>query len=304
MRRLLALTLLLVAGVARAEDLERTLPIDGRTRSYLLHVPELQGRTELPLVVVLHGSGGDAWLIRDLTDFSEEADWHDFAVVYPNGSPRGPRPPTLDFSGRRYLSWNAGACCGWPSEQGVDDVGFVRAVVEDVARQLPLDRARIYAAGQSNGGMLAYRLACEASDLFAAVGVVSGALAVSPCAPREPVAVIQLHGLADEIVPAAGGRGQTPAASDWIYPPTVQTLALWRALDGCEPRPDDTHRDGVQVRRYLGCRAGTQVTGMLIQDGKHAWFGAGRNSLLFPEGREVVATATLWHFFATHPKQR
>ncbi|HTO53619.1 MAG TPA: PHB depolymerase family esterase [Myxococcota bacterium] len=301
MSRLLLLTLLSVATVAGADDLERPLELGGRTRSYLLHLPAVSAEGALPLVVVLHGAGGDAWLIRDQTSFSEEADWHGFAVAYPNGS-RGPNAPGLDFGGRRYLSWNAGACCGWPREQGVDDVGFVRAVVEDVARALPIDRRRVYAAGLSNGGMLAFRLACEASDLFAAVGVVSGALAAPSCAPGAPVSVIQIHGTADEIVPVGGGPGQTLTPAGWVYPSTDAGLERWRELDGCDRLPDDSYRDGVRVRRYLGCRDGAEVRSYVIEDGKHAWFGSGKNALLFPESKEVVATATLWSFFAGHPK--
>ena len=301
---LLALALALaLAGTAAAGDVERRLTVDGRERSYLLHLPPTSGSGEpLPLVVVLHGGAGNAWAIRKQTGFCEEADWRGFAVAYPNGSHSAVASVML-LGQAKFLVWNGGSCCGWATEHAVDDVGFVRALVEDVARQLPIDRKRVFAAGISNGGMMSYRLACEASDVFAAVGVVSGALVSPGCAPRKPVSVIHIHGTADTYVPLRGGPGRfTPPGYE--YPPTASAIAFWRAADGCDSAPSlSSPAAGVRLTRYQGCRGGAAVDYYELEGGGHSWPGGDRLSLILPPvSHAIAATPVLWEFFATHPK--
>jgi polyhydroxybutyrate depolymerase len=292
--------LLALAAPVRAQDLERRLTVEGRERGYLLHAPAFPAEDMLPLVVVLHGAGQDARVIRAQTGFSDEADLRGFAVAYPYGS-RAQIPPAWTFGDRQYLVWNAGACCGYARDAEIDDVTFVRTVVEDAARELPIDRDRIYAAGLSNGGMLAQRLACEASDLFAAVGVVSGAMAVSRCAPTLPVSVVQMHGTADVIVPYAGGAGRTLTPPGWAYPSARSAATLWAGINACDPRPI-VSRVGKEDRldRYVACRGGTEVADYEIHDGKHTWFG-GSQSWWKPA--RLSATRVLWDFFASHPRE-
>jgi polyhydroxybutyrate depolymerase len=256
----------------------------------------------LPLVVVLHGGGGNAWVTRTQTAFSEEADWRGFAVAYPNGS-HGAVASLFSLGKAKFLVWNAGSCCGWASENGIDDVAFVRAVVADVARELPIDRKRVFATGISNGGMMSYRLACEASDVFAAVGVVSGALVSPDCAPKEPVSVIHFHGTDDSYVPLGGGPGRlTPPGFE--YPPTASAIAFWRAADACDPMPSvSAPRPGVRLAHYAGCREGSAVDYYELDGGKHSWPGGERLSLLLPSASQAIAaTPLIWEFFATHPK--
>jgi polyhydroxybutyrate depolymerase len=291
------------AGALRAEDGElRTIRVAGVERSYVLHLPPTgSSGGPLALVLVLHGAGGNARVIEQQTGFSDEADWRGFAVAYPNGTAdEGAEAPS---PGRpRLRVWNAGHCCGIASEREIDDVGFLRALVEEIARELPIDRRRVYAAGLSNGGMMAYRLACEASDSFAAVGVVSGAL-VTPCAPSEPVSVIHFHGTGDHIVPILGGPGW-PFRRGFSYPPAETALELWREADGCSGAPQNASPSpGVDLRRYAACTAGTGIDYYVLEGGKHAWPGGdGRSSLLWPIAKPLAATPVIWEFFASHPK--
>ena len=104
----------------------------------------------------------------------------------------------------------AGACCGPAAEDGVDDVGFIKAMVARLTRALPLDEERIYVAGMSNGGVLAYALACRTS-LLAAIGVVAGTQ-VGRCDEPRPMSVLHVHGLADTMVRFDGGPAVVPGA--------------------------------------------------------------------------------------------
>src|SRR5205085_12472741 len=125
-------------------------------RSYVVHVPVAQGA--LPVVINLHGGGSNAESQQRYSGMDAVADREHFIVVYPNGTGRG-----------RFLVWNAGTCCGRAPMQHIDDVGFIRAVIGDLANRTPIDRHRIYATGLSNGSMMTYRLAAEAPDLVAAI---------------------------------------------------------------------------------------------------------------------------------------
>ncbi|MFI5316653.1 MAG: alpha/beta hydrolase family esterase [Myxococcota bacterium] len=299
----LCLGLTLLASPACASDQLHTISVAGVERSYVLHVPPpAVSGAPLPLVLVLHGAGGNGRIIAQQSGFSEEADWRGFVAVYPNGS-HGAVASAFAFGQPRFLVWNAGLCCGWAAEQRIDDVGFMRALVAEVSRRVAIDPRRVYAAGMSNGGMMAYRLACEASDVFAAVAVVSGALVAPGCAPSQPVSVIHFHGTADDIVPIEGGRGiLTPPGRG--YPSAESAIAFWRAANGCDPAArDSAPRSGVRRTRYTGCHEGSGVDYFVIDGGKHAWPGGDRISVILPPVSPAIsATPAIWEFLASHPK--
>jgi polyhydroxybutyrate depolymerase len=291
-----------ICASASAADLVRTIKVDGVERTYRLHVPPGKPAQPMALVMVLHGGGGSGATTDKHTHFSAEADKQHFIVAYPDGS--GRTRPFLNAVGRgEFLTWNAGDCCAYAMDHRVDDVAFLRAMVAAIARELPVDPRRVYAAGISNGGMMSYRLACEASDLVAAVGVVSGVVVTRPCAPASPVAVIHIHGSADQNVPLAGGVGPK-ARTRTNYPPVQSSIDLWAGADGCAAPAASEPAPGVTLRDYRGCRAGTEVAYYLIAGGGHAWPGGTQMaSFLDKPSTAIAATPTIWEFFAAHPKQ-
>ena len=167
-----------VTLVAAAETLEpgpgdhtRTLVHDGRQRSYLVHLPtNYHGSRPLPVVLLFHGGGSNARQFLRFTGFNATADQHGFIAVYPNGTGK-------TNQGYEILGWNGG-----PRQPGgtnseisrVDDVGFTRALLDDLARIARIDEKRVYAAGMSMGAIMAYRLASELSDQIAAIAAVAG----------------------------------------------------------------------------------------------------------------------------------
>src|SRR5579859_1407501 len=177
MRAFLCFTLvsaaLALTGPAWADDEAHSLDFSGLKRSYLLHLPAKAPAGPVPLVVVLHGGGGTAEGAVKMTGFDAEADASGFIAVYPNGTDKD-RPMRVMLGKRGFLTWNAGSCCGYAQQKNIDDVGFIRAVVGDVEKQHAVDPKQVYATGISNGGMMSYRLACKASELFAAIGPVAG----------------------------------------------------------------------------------------------------------------------------------
>src|SRR5258706_11620265 len=184
---------------ASSENTIYTIKFNHQERTYILHIPtSYNGTIATPLVLSLHGGGGNAESEMILTNFNPLADEKGFIVVYPNGNGR------LED---KLLTWNGGTCCGYAATNNIDDVGFVRAVVAELESAYNIDPNRIYSTGLSNCAIISYRLACEESDLFAAIGPVSCSQNISPCEPQEPVSIIHFHGTADQHVPYNGGVG-------------------------------------------------------------------------------------------------
>ena len=257
---------------------QRTLMVKGLSRTYLLHVPPgLDSLRPVPVVLAFHGYSGNGSSFRDVTGFDDIADNNGFLVVYPEGA------------GGDH-SWNASGCCAGAMMSKVDDIAFVRQLLSDLGAIANIDPKRIYAAGHSNGAMFVYRLACEMSYTFAAVAPVSGPLFYSPCQPSQPVSVMHVHGLADSIVPYAGGV--LSSVPGLIFPSVEQGIAAWVQLDGCTGEAQVEKQGIVTHTVHVSCRAGTAVESYTIDGLEHSW----AQPDIWPTSKMI------WGFFAAHPK--
>jgi polyhydroxybutyrate depolymerase len=274
---------------------------DGLDRSYLVTVPSQarEGR-RFPVVLNFHGGGSDAAAQRRYTRMDELAQQEGFVAVYPNG--------TGTFS--HFLTWNAGTCCGYAQEHNVDDVGFALAVLDDLARRLPIDSRRVYATGISNGGMMAYRLAVEASRRIAAIAPVAGGMVVTSFRPTRPVPVMHFHSVDDPRAPFEGGPGFN---SGIVHPSIESVIAGWARFDGCAPVPRVAarrHAAGQTATelRYGGCRSAAEVVLWKLTGAGHVWPGGRDTALtrarLGPGTTVVDANAQMWRFFRRHPLPR
>jgi polyhydroxybutyrate depolymerase len=243
-----------------------TIGVGGRDRVYRLHKP-----SGLPasasVVVVLHGGFGSAEQAERSYGWDQLADSAKFVAVYPDGV-------------KRAWNVNGGGCCGRPAQENIDDVGFISAVVANVAKNIGIDASRVYATGMSNGGIMSYTLACN-TTLFAAIGPVAGTQ-LDPCRSPHPVSVMAVHGTADPMIPYGGGPGHGFAHING--PPVPELNALWRKVDQCQAPTEST--DGQVTTSTAGCAEGRGVALITVADGGHHW----------PD----FATAKLWEFFAGH----
>ncbi len=238
-------------AATRALTEQRSLSVGGVERTYRVYVPTaLDPASPAPLLLWLHGAPGTSEGAEQRTGLNDQADQFRFIVAYPQGLPAA------------NSWWNTGQCCG-----AGEDVAFILQIIDVLAKEYRLDAARVYVAGSSAGGMMAYRLACEAADRLAAVASISGAVTVADCRPARPVSILALHGTVDEQVPYDGGvvRGVVPSIN---IKSVVQTNADWRALNGCPP--PTVEKSGAVTRTTASpCRSGTEVTLYTVRDGQH-----------------------------------
>lgn len=246
---------------------DHALDFGGLDRSYRLYIPDGLP-TSAPLVVMLHGGFGSAQQAERAYGWDQLADSAKFVVVYPDGEGR---------------AWNTnGGCCGRPGRQGVDDVGFISAVVDDVSANVGIDANRAYATGISNGGMMSYALACN-TGMFAAIGPDS-ATQLDPCAAPHPTSVMHIHGTADRLIRYDGEPGVGVARIDG--PPVPDLNGFWRDVDHCAP--SSTTIDGPVTTSTADCPDNRSVVLTTVAGGGHEW--------------PSFATAALWQFFAAHPR--
>jgi polyhydroxybutyrate depolymerase len=278
-------------------DHTRKLEIDGRERSYLVHVHEgspAGGLVYWPVVLAFHGSGTNARLMQHFSGLSDKADAAGFVVVYPNG--------TGHIGSAR--TFNAGNCCGHALKTGVDDVGFTAAILDDLAAALPVDTKRVYATGMSNGAMMTYRLAAELSERIAAIAPVAGPLGLAEIHPRLPVPVCHFHGDHDAYAPYQGGIGPL-SISKTNFLSVDFSIRSWVQANGCDSEPLTEAlpcpiEDGTSITRqtYSGGIGGSEVILYTIHGGGHTW--PGREPIfpkLGPWTRNLIANDVLWDFF-------
>jgi len=282
-----------------AGDWVRRIQVGGRERSYIVHVPPgyVPGRA-MPAVLFFHGGGGTATRARNFQGWDDLANRRGFITVYPDGTGK---------FGRMLHTWNAGSCCGWAMDHRIDDVGFVRAMLDDLGRLFCIDARRVYASGFSNGALMCYRLGCELSDRIAAIGPVSGTLGVDACRLSRPVSVIHFHGTKDTYEPYIGGEGRAFPGSrrKHTYRSVSDTVTTWKRLIGAPPRPTSTSTRGAATCDvYGGGPGGSEVVLWTLKGGGHTWPGGGRMPGQWTLGqinKDVSATELIWDFFERHP---
>ena len=217
---------------------------------------------KLPLIVLLHGYGADGPSQDHVMGLAALVDTERFIEIAPDG--------TMDSAPNHF--WNAtDTCCNFENSK-VDDVGYLRSLVHDIDSAVGVDLTRVYAVGHSNGGSMAMRLACDASDVFAAVVSVAGPgfEDASKCAPTRAVSVRHMHGTRDGLVPYGGGPipplgGHHPKGT---FPSATAIASMWSSLEGCGADgeeigdldlDDAVPGDESHVRRFPHCKGGAVV---------------------------------------------
>lgn len=258
-------------------------------RPYEKRVPQSydpQKRT--PLVVLLHGFGANGITQSLYFGLGDILDREGFLYAYPDG--------TTNSAGKQF--WNATELCCDFENTAVDDVAYIAAVIADMKAHYNVDPGRVYLIGHSNGGFMSHRFACDRADLVAGIVSLAGATWKDPgrCQPKEPVAVLQVHGDQDDAVPYGGAmRGGL------MLPSAEETVASWAGKNGCQAGLDksppsldlEANLDGAEttVARHPGCRSGSAAELWTIKGGGHT------PSFLRPGWAQAI-----WGFLKAHSK--
>jgi polyhydroxybutyrate depolymerase len=264
----------------KGSDVSGKIESGGLERTYLLHLPPASTRlTPTPIVVALHGWPMTKEGMADITHLSAVADEHGFAVVFPQGYGN---------------SWSVPGGLPTPAQKaGIDDVAFVRSLLDSIGPDYQVDASRAIATGISNGGHLAETLGCALADRLLGIVPVAAPLrgTAANCVPSRAVSVLEIVGSDD----------QDPST----FP---KALGLWASADQCphgaasSSLPDVAHdQTTVTIASFTGCRDGTEVTGYLVNGGGHAWPGGKPvGGDLGITSRQFDASELIWAFLSRH----
>ena len=187
----------------------------------------------------------------------------------------------------------------------MNDVDFIRTLIDEISEEHPVNRNRIYATGMSNGGMMTHRLGIELSDRFAAIAPVVATVFGDESEPQAPVSAVMLNGMLDKSVPYRGGPtgGRFPRAWDGMpAKPASEQAKFWANANGCLDMPHQAIKERHVLTQYR-CPAGKAVKIYLIKDNGHAWPGGQQGSRMGDKpSSALIGTDIIWTFFEAHPK--
>jgi len=291
------------------------LTFDGLHRDYRIHVPPAAASGKpLPLVLNLAGATQNGQIQEILSEMDPNADLNGYLVVYPDGT-RISKVLTPDpVAKQAQYGWNAGECCGLPVTKKINDVGFLEKVIADVAARTPVNLRRVYMTGISNGGMMAYAMAAEASTHVAAIASVSGQVEIPVIHPTRSVPTMEFHSVNDPIAKFNGVPNKNPR----LVLSVMQGIDQWVKADHCSAKPHVGHKivgaagsisagETATPITYDGCRGGAEVVLWRFTGSGHVWpgntlnMGPKKNWILTGSGRGIIivnADETMWKFFS------
>jgi polyhydroxybutyrate depolymerase len=273
-------------------------------RDYHLYFPpSSRNSSPVPLVIALHGGGGNAHNMEKLSDLNLLADQFGFIVAYPDAVEH---------------HWNDGRGLKKYRSQkdNIDDVGFISRMIDAIAGEYNIYKARVYITGASNGAMMSLRLGCELAHKIAAMAPVIGSMPenlVTQCAPARPIPLMMINGTDDPLVPWEGGYVHIFRKKLGKILSVPQTIDFWVARNGCSPNPqismepDADPEDGTSVQKsaYGQCTDGADVVLYEIKGGGHTWPGGYQylpEFLIGKTNRDLDASKTIWNFFKRYTR--
>jgi polyhydroxybutyrate depolymerase len=249
-----------------------------------------------PLILALHGGGGDPDQFAQASGLARAANRAGFAVAFPAGTGR---------RGERLLTWNGGYCCGSAARKGIDDIGFLKAVIKDAADRFGVNGSGVYLTGMSNGSILSETFAAKNPGMVRAVAGVSGTMDTSRIRVQGKVPALIIHGTADTMVPYEGGQGDTSLTrTDFASVPSVVKafLAPWSGVLAETSRTIDRKNDGTSVIVTDYQKGGRVVLRLMkVEGGAHHWPGGRKARLSEGKTQEIDANTEILRFFAANP---
>jgi polyhydroxybutyrate depolymerase len=269
-----------------------TITVDGRARTYVLNLPpSYYDGNNFSLVIAMHGGGGDALQFESSSKLTEKGNAAQFIVVYPEG--------VKSTGVLEARTWNAGACCDYAVENKIDDVKFITLLIDKLLANYKINAKKVYATGHSNGGMLAYRLACEIANKIAAIAPNGCTMVTATCNPSRPVPILHMHSALDTKVPAVGGAGSGVGTIGINFTPVLDVLNFWSTKNTCLTTAQVlVNNSSYKLTKWSNCNVSSTIQYYLTTDGGHAWPGGLQGSAIGDTPSKVIsANDLLWDFF-------
>ncbi|MFK7846737.1 MAG: PHB depolymerase family esterase [Rhodothermales bacterium] len=289
------------SNVASHAHLSPSIEIDGLNRSYTLHTPVGDHEKEVyPLIIALHGGGGTAKSMVRLTQgrFNRIANRDGAYVVYPEAI-------------RRH--WNEGRelPISFAHRNNVNDVGFIRQLITSLINNHPIDPERVFVTGMSNGGLMAYKLACAMPEMIAAIAPVTATIPkdiLADCSNVGGTGLMIVNGTEDPYMPYKGGTISILGADRGEVISTGKTVNHWLLQNGCpvhsekKMMPNTVRQDETTVTQYFysGCESGVKVALYRVEGGGHTWPGGRqylREDRVGKTSKDFNACEEIWQFF-------
>lgn len=282
------------------EFVNGTLSFQGNPRKYILHIPDsYDGRSNVPLVVFLHGGGGNAQTAQGFSNFNKVSDDNSFLMLYPQAFFET-APDSYAWADGRGLA---------PDKLGIDDVGFVDALVTAIKLEYKIDNQRVYLCGFSNGSFLTQRIAFQKNSQFAAIGTLGGTMNASlfnTGNPGRALPMIYVFGTADPLVPVNGGYVSGNTSLEPVKS-VDDAVTFWKSNNNCQstlakvdvPNINLTDNSTVEVYQYTNCACNADVKFFKVLGGGHTWPGVPLPyAHSFGEtNMDMQASVELWNFF-------
>jgi polyhydroxybutyrate depolymerase len=281
-------------------DKEYSMQFEGRTRTYIVHIPQTFKDGPIPLLFCLHGGGGTGKGLISLTfgRFNELSDSDGFIVVYPNAVEKNWNDGRMDKEAKS-------------TKENINDVGFILAIIDELVKKYNIDKTKIFSCGISNGGFMSCRLACDKSEVFSGVGILTATMGVDyypKCNPSKPLKVIIFNGTEDPLVPYNGGNIEVFNKNRGKCISTDCLVDFWRKKNNCDNSPsiikflDKDPTDGTTVEKYTytGCKGNSSLVLFKITGGGHSWPGGKQylgKKIIGNTCKDINACDEMWNFF-------
>jgi len=308
---------------AFGQDRSEVVKVNGSPRTIQVHLPEsYSSKKRYPVVLALHGIGGDASFMARISHFNQTADQFGFIVVYPNARegrwtvPRGAETRSIGGFGRRRTIMDDISRTPSPDDVGgmpVNDMAFFNELLDQIESEYTVDTSRIFATGYSDGAFMDFRLGCELADRIAAIATV-GALLPGNLADTcsnwswRAVPLLMMNGTDDPAVPY---RGRLSYNVGYYLLPVRETFKQWAKINNCGQKPERANipaksSSGLETRvdTYSDCKDGATIVLYSIEKGGHTWPGGEQFVPVKYIGKtnaDLDASEVIWKFFAAHP---
>ena len=241
-----------ITDVVQIEDNTYECQFEGVTFKFVLFLPEkVDGNT--PLILMMTGLNTNSSGFKSQTNIDETACPRGYAVCYVQ--------PGLRTGGR---GWD----CGLSEPREVDSLDYLVNLVIYLQDEYGLSKTKAFAAGFSNGGFMAHRVAMEASDTFLAVASVAGVMTNmiwDERTDKTSIGVLEIYGTADTIIPQNGNDTALP------YPPIEDVMKYWAQANGLSPSGTEQLSGVAELTKYTAFLNKTQVWSVKIDGGEHVW---------------------------------